>query len=80
MKRRQEKVYACGAQYIKQRKEMAKRKKSYDYLGRLHGCSDSRCTVPCTVISGVRNQITESLEEAKKSTNAKSKNCCVEKQ
>ncbi|KAG1710558.1 hypothetical protein DVH05_013284 [Phytophthora capsici] len=43
MKRHQEKVYACGAQYVKQRKEIAKRKKSYrnryDYLkrvGRLH--------------------------------------------
>ncbi|KAE8966086.1 hypothetical protein PF010_g29008 [Phytophthora fragariae] len=43
MKRHQDKVFACGAQFVKQRKELAKRKKAYrnryDYLkrvGRLH--------------------------------------------
>ncbi|KAE9028218.1 hypothetical protein PR003_g13639 [Phytophthora rubi] len=43
MKRHQDKVFACGAQLVKQRKELAKRKKAnrnrYDYLkrvGRLH--------------------------------------------
>ncbi|ETM97578.1 hypothetical protein PPTG_20211 [Phytophthora nicotianae INRA-310] len=29
MKRHQDKVNACGAQFVKQRKEVAKRKKSY---------------------------------------------------
>ncbi|ETI31806.1 hypothetical protein F442_21121 [Phytophthora nicotianae P10297] len=43
VRRHQDKVNACGAQFVKQRKEVAKRKKScrnrYDYLnrvGRLH--------------------------------------------
>ncbi|KAE9045009.1 hypothetical protein PR003_g5355 [Phytophthora rubi] len=29
MKRHQDKVFACGAQFVKQRKELAKRKKAY---------------------------------------------------
>ncbi|GMF67358.1 unnamed protein product [Phytophthora fragariaefolia] len=43
MKRHQYKVFACGAQFVKQRKDLAKEKKAYrnryDYLrrlGRLH--------------------------------------------